>query len=202
MKNPKQEATFTLGDQGSSSEVLTNPRAFVWYKEKNLLLLPAQIQYSANDPVDTYRARSIYQGLFGISILPGSISERFRVSHILPTNDLEKEWKESCAPYLGKSTNNRTCRKLLDGSEYCTTEYNYVPQYCFADSTVESYMAANIWRYNSDFITRSLYRGESFYTLSESSIRSWSFSGTNTPKQTIEFPTSFDIYPIAKPLLR
>ncbi len=61
VKNPKQEGTLTLGDNGSSSEVLTNPRAFVWYKEKNLLLLPAQIQYSAHDPVDTYRAKSIYQ---------------------------------------------------------------------------------------------------------------------------------------------
>lgn len=34
VKNPKQESTLTLGDDGSYSEVLYNPRAFVWYKEK------------------------------------------------------------------------------------------------------------------------------------------------------------------------
>ena len=61
VKNPKQEATLTLGDAGSYSEVLTNPRAFVWYKEKNLLLLPATIMKSANDPSDAYRSQSAFE---------------------------------------------------------------------------------------------------------------------------------------------
>jgi uncharacterized secreted protein with C-terminal beta-propeller domain len=47
VKNPKQEATLTLGDVGSSSDVLSNPRAFVYYKEKNLLLMPATLMTSA-----------------------------------------------------------------------------------------------------------------------------------------------------------
>ena len=185
VKNPKQEATFTLGDQGSSSEVLTNPRAFVWYKEKNLLLLPAQLSYSANDPIDTYRVKSIYQGLIGISITPGKIVEKFRVTHIVPKSDIEKEWRTNCDPYKGSG--KQTCRKLLNGSEYCTTENTYVPPYCFADSTVESYMANQIWNYQSDFINRVLYKGESFYTLSESSTQKWSFSDTKNKSGSIEF---------------
>lgn len=189
VKNPKQEGSLTLGDNGSSSEVLTNPRAFVWYKEKNLLLMPAQIQYSAHDPVDTYRVQSIYQWLIGISITPGSVSEKWRVTHIVSPADMEKKWRAECANYSGSKS--QSCRKLLDGSEYCTTEYNYVPQYCFADSTVESYIAANIWNYSSDFITRALYRGDTFYSLSDSSIKSWNFMNTSSPKGTIEFSSSW-----------
>lgn len=59
--HPKQEATLTIGDRGSSSDVLQNPRAFTYYKEKNLLLLPAYITKSAGDPNDTYRAQSAFQ---------------------------------------------------------------------------------------------------------------------------------------------
>lgn len=61
VKNPLQESSLVLGDAGSSSEVLTNPRAFVWYKEKKLLLLPATLMKSANDKNDPYRAQSAFQ---------------------------------------------------------------------------------------------------------------------------------------------
>ena len=46
---------------GSSSEVLTNPRAFVWYKEKNLLLLPATLMTSAKDSNNTYLSKAAWQ---------------------------------------------------------------------------------------------------------------------------------------------
>ncbi len=45
--NPKQLSTLTLGDAGSYSDVLSNPRLFVWYAKKNLLLLPATLMTSA-----------------------------------------------------------------------------------------------------------------------------------------------------------
>ncbi len=50
-----------MGDAGSSSEVLNNPRAFTWYKEKNLLLLPTTLMTSAKDPNDTYRSSKAFQ---------------------------------------------------------------------------------------------------------------------------------------------
>ena len=150
--------------------------------------MPAQIQYSAHDPVDTYRAKSIYQGLIGISITPGNVSEKWRVTHIAPPDDMEKKWRAECAGYA--PSNKPSCRKLLDGSEYCTTEHNYVPQYCFSDSTVESYIASNIWNYSSDFITRALYKGDTFYSLSDSSIKAWDFADPKNPKGTIYFSGS------------
>jgi Beta propeller domain len=197
VKNPKQEASLIFGDAGSSSEVLSNPRAFVWYKEKNLLLLPATLMKSANDPRDTYRSQSAFQGIVGVSILPKSISEKFRVTHIALDSSLEKKWKDECARYT--STTKPTCQKLLDGSEYCGGGDSYVPPYCYAGSTVETYFASNMWNYQRDFITRALYVGETFYSLSESGIKSWNFSNTTTPKASLSFPASTKsrvIYPV------
>jgi Beta propeller domain len=56
-----QEQSLILGDAGSSSDTLWNPKAFVYYKEKNLLLMPAMIMKSANDKNDPYRSSSAFQ---------------------------------------------------------------------------------------------------------------------------------------------
>lgn len=61
VKNPKQEASLTLGDMGSSSDALWNPKVFVWYKEKNLLLLPATLMTSANNKENTYLSKAVFQ---------------------------------------------------------------------------------------------------------------------------------------------
>lgn len=61
IKNPKREASLALGDPGSSSDALWNPKAFVWYAEKNLLLLPATLMTSANNPENTYLLKSAFQ---------------------------------------------------------------------------------------------------------------------------------------------
>lgn len=49
VKNPQRESTLTLGTAGSSADVLSNPRLFTWYKEKNLLLIPATIMSGYQD---------------------------------------------------------------------------------------------------------------------------------------------------------
>ena len=61
VKNPKQEQSLIIGDVGSSSDILWNPRLFTYYKEKNLLLMPGIFMTSANDPLDTYRSQSAFQ---------------------------------------------------------------------------------------------------------------------------------------------
>ncbi len=197
VKNPRQEASLTLGDAGSSSEVLSNPRAFVWYKEKNLLLLPTTLMKSANDKTDTYRSQSAFQGIVGVSILPNSISEKFRVTHIVLDSTLEKKWKDDCAQYT--STTKPTCQRLLDGSEYCNGGYSYVPPYCYVGSTVETYFASQMWNYQRDFITRTVYLGDTFYSIAESGVKSWSFLNTGSPKASLNFasnPVRSPIYPV------
>ena len=59
--NPKQLSTLTLGDAGSSSEVLQNPRLFTWYAKKNLLFMPATLMTNANDANEPYRNKNAWQ---------------------------------------------------------------------------------------------------------------------------------------------
>lgn len=187
VKNPKQESSLVIGDAGSSSDALWNPRAFVWYKEKNLLLLPATITKTAKDPNDPYRLASTFQGVVGVSILPTSVSEKFRISHISLPKDLEQQWKDECKQYSG-SGSGVSCRKLLDGSEYCTANtYVYVPPYCYAGSTVDTYFANQIWNYSNDFIARVLYIGDSVYTFSPSSAKLWSITNPSAPQWSYIF---------------
>ena len=61
VKNPKREASLTLGDAGSSSDALWNPKVFVWYKEKNLLLIPATLMTSAKNPDNAYLSAKAFQ---------------------------------------------------------------------------------------------------------------------------------------------
>jgi hypothetical protein len=119
---------------------------------------------SANDKSDPYRAQSAFQGLVGVSINPGAVIEKFRITHIAPDASLEKKWKEECAQYSGTAN---SCKTLLDGSTYCGGSTTWVPPYCYAGSTVETYLASNLWNYSRDFVTRALYIGNTFYSLSE-----------------------------------
>lgn len=81
--SPKQLSTLTLGDQGSYSDVLQNPRLFTWYAKKNLLFMPVTLMTSANDKVDTYRNKDAWQGTVALSIDPvGGVKEQSRITHI------------------------------------------------------------------------------------------------------------------------
>ena len=199
VKNPKQESTLTLGDDGSYSEVLYNPRAFVWYKEKWLLLLPATIMKQQHTR-ESYVPQSGFQGLLGIAISSsGWVKEVFRVTHIMPTTEWKDRWLKDCAQYTG-NTGTRVCHKLMNGGEYCEGTSEYVPPYCYADATLDSYIAGNLWNFSDSFITRALYIGEQFYTISNAKIAKWSFSDTSKPLGEIPFKTQNPIsYPLVSP---
>jgi inhibitor of cysteine peptidase len=198
VKNPKQEATLILWDAGSSADALSNPRAFVWYKEKNLLLLPATLMKSANDKNDLYRSQSAFQWVVGVSIMPSSINEKFRITHIALDGDFEKKWKEDCAQYVVPPS-LVVCQRLLDGSEYCPPSTQYVPPYCYAGSTIDTYFALQMWNYSRDFVSRVLYVGDVFYSVAEGGIKSWNFANTASPKASVSFssnPVNPRIYPV------
>lgn len=132
-----------------------------------------------------------------MSINPGSIIEKFRVTHILASKDAEIAWKKDCAQYM--SVAKPVCQKLLDGSDYCPPSNTYVPPYCYAGSTVDTYMASNLWNYSRDFITRALYIGDRFYSLSESGVKSWNFASPSFPTGSVSFVSKSvnnPIYPV------
>lgn len=133
--NPKQLSTLTLGDQGSSSDVLSNPRLFTWYQKKNLLFMPVTLMTSANDKVNTYRNSDAWQGTVALSIDPSNgVKEQSRITHI-DRNGLEAKRTEDCKQY-STTESKPMCYKLIGGGEYCNSSTSYVPPYCYADSSV------------------------------------------------------------------
>lgn len=199
VKNPQRQSTLTLGTAGSSADVLSNPRLFTWYKEKNLLLLPATIMSGYQDTSKQVVTTSAFQGVVGISITPTGISEKFRVTHIARDKNLESDWKKSCDDTF-KTLKEPVCRKLLNGKIYCETNYQYVPPYCYMGSTVDSYFAQNLWNYSDTFIRRAAYIGDTYYTLSDTRISSWRLARPTYPVNSLLLRSSPDTKILPIPL--
>lgn len=169
--NPKQLSTLTLGDQGSNSEVLNNPRLFTWYAKKNLLFLPATLMTSANDKTDTYRSKDAWQGTVALSIDPANgVKEQSRITHI-DRNGLEAKRTADCKQYA-QSENKPVCRTIIGNGEYCyTPSQSYVPPYCFTDSPIGEYFANQLWNFSNDFVIRNLYLDNTLITVSNNRIQ-------------------------------
>ena len=195
-KNPKRESTITIGWAGSSSDVLNNPKLFVWYKEKWLLLMPAiimndqKVQISEDETntgnssedetswIVEKRIASIHwpsttwQGTLILSVKPAGIKELWRITHIDGKN-LENKWKKECASYGKNTIQKPKCYKLIGGWEYCEPiNQQYVPPYCYEWSSIDNYLSQNIWQLNNSFIIRNLYIGDTLYTISNEKMLS------------------------------
>jgi inhibitor of cysteine peptidase len=86
--NPVQQATYEIGDRGSDTPVLTDPKAFLFDKTKNLLAIPVMVaeinesQYPTPIPQWAY-GEPVWQGayVFDISLYHDLILEG-RITHI------------------------------------------------------------------------------------------------------------------------
>lgn len=169
--NPKQLSTLTLGDRGSSSDVLQNPRLFTWYAKKNLLFMPATLMTSAHDTIDIYRNKDAWQGTVALSIDPvNGVKEQSRITHI-DRSGLEAKRTEDCKQYAAVGS-KPLCYKLIGGGEYCSSPSGiYVPPYCYADSPIGEYFANQLWNFSNDFIVRNLYLDNILITVSNNKIQ-------------------------------
>jgi hypothetical protein len=60
---------------------------------------------------------------------------------------------------------------LLDGTQYCAPKkYNYVPEYCFADSNLWEYKARKAYNYRNDYVKRALWIGDTAISISDNKI--------------------------------
>jgi uncharacterized secreted protein with C-terminal beta-propeller domain len=164
----KQKYTKTLWENWSYSEALNNPRMFMWKTSDNKLFLPAQLYKNASD--DQYRRTDFFQWLVTLTIDKDTwISEDFRLTHI-DTSKLEEERTEECSKYTKESTEKK-CVQLIWGWEYCeAVKYNYVPKYCYADSTIWEYLASKSWNYRNSYIKRALWIWDNTYAISNEKI--------------------------------
>ena len=167
----KQKFTKTFWDQGSYSEANNDPRMFMWNADKKLLFLPATL-YTKFNQTD-YRNKDFFQWLLTLSIDKDSgISEKYRVSHI-DNAVIEEERVKECSKYSWTTSNSEPeCHELIGWGEVCDVQQKrqYVPTYCYADSTVWEYLANRGWNYKSQYINRALWIWDDVYTISDSEI--------------------------------
>lgn len=168
----KQKYTMNLGQNGSYSEALNNPRMFIWNKNKELLLLPVQL-YKNEDPVNEYRRTDFFQGLSLININKDSgIEEKWRITHI-DTSGLEAERAKECSKYA-PSTTEPVCKELIGWGQYCAPANrwsSYVPEYCFVDSSIWEYIANRSWNFNKSFVKRALYIWDTVLSVSDDMLQ-------------------------------
>ncbi len=170
----KQLYSKVLWWYGSYSEALNNPRMFMWKSNSNKLLLPVTLY--ENYTTDIYRHKDFFQWLVTLNIDKDKwIEENYRITHIDAT-DLSTKRYEECKKYTTQSTEKK-CVKLIWWWEYCeAADYNYVPQYCYADSTIWEYIANRYWDFSKSFIKRAIWIGNMAYTLSDDLIKASNLS--------------------------
>ncbi|MCH8518974.1 beta-propeller domain-containing protein [Candidatus Gracilibacteria bacterium] len=174
----------TFGGRGSSSEATYNPRMFIWNKNRDTLLLPINItDYDSN-----WRLQDFYNGALAVEINPQGITEIARTTHYdIDEEELEKERQKACEPFLQRDI-EPVCRELINGEIVCeepeSIRRGNIPAYCYADSSVWTYIGQKSWEYHTKNIQRTLYIGDIVYTLSQERVRShdWSLA----EKQTLE----------------
>ena len=169
--NPKQLSTLTLGDQGSSADVLANPRLFVWNAARHLLFTPMTLMTNAKDAKEPYRNSDAWQGTVAISIdTTKGIHEESRITH-LDRSGLEAKRAEECKQYTVVDQ-KPVCQKLIGGGEYCSVpSQGYVPPYCYVSSPIGEYFASQLWNFSNDFVLRNLYLGSNLVTVSNNRLQ-------------------------------
>jgi len=165
----EQLYTETMGGKWSYSEALNNPRMFVWNKERNTLLLPATLY----EKDENWRTKDYYNGLFAIKIDKNSgIQVEEKMTHI-DIAWVEEKRLEECSKY--SSQWEPTCRETINGEIICEDESEYrgyLPNYCFTDTSVWSYIWDKSWEYNDMQMKRALYIWDTVYWISDSKISS------------------------------
>lgn len=88
VENPKEQAKFVIGDRGTDSLALYEHKAFLFNKEKNLLVLPITLaeinktKYSSLESIPPYAyGETVWQGAYVLNINEEEISLRGRITH-------------------------------------------------------------------------------------------------------------------------
>lgn len=188
VKNPKQMYTVDLGEQGSNSEALNNPRLFVWNPTRKLLFLPVTL-YLKKDAT-SYENKDAFQGVEVVSIDKAKgISRVAEMTHI-STDGLHEDRLAACKQYMAPVDSKPACRKLLDGTTVCTdpaTQNRWVPEYCYADATDGAYFASQMWNWQRDFVKRTAFMDNFAYSLADSGIKAWDIDRDFALKSSVDF---------------
>lgn len=86
VSNPVQLARVVIGDRGTDSEALSNPKAFLFDYNRNLVVVPvnlAQINKTLNEPSPSTYGDFVWQGAYVFKVtLAGGFELRGNITHI------------------------------------------------------------------------------------------------------------------------
>jgi uncharacterized secreted protein with C-terminal beta-propeller domain len=83
VSNPIELAKYTIGDRGTESEALTNHKAILFDKEKELLVLPVTIVENKTGTADYYGQEQTFQGAVVMNVsLTDGFSQRGKITHV------------------------------------------------------------------------------------------------------------------------
>ena len=186
--NPTRLSSYTLGGQGSYSDALTNPRAFVWNADRKTLLLPVTLYEKVS--TGSYENKDAFQGLVALSVDDQKgISELARLTHI-SVPDIHAKRLDDCKQYLAPVDTKPACRTLLDGTKICTdpaTTNRWVPEYCYADAADGAYFANQLWNWQRDFVKRVAFLDSWAYTLADSGAKAWDMDRSFAAVSSVDF---------------
>jgi inhibitor of cysteine peptidase len=131
VSKPAQLTSYGIGDRGTDSAALSDPHAFLFDKEKSLLVIPVSLALVSDadrqQQGDSAYGKTVWQGAYVFSLsIDGGFTLKGTVTHLNPA--------------------------LLDSQGHLRNSGDY-------------YSAKNDW------ITRSLYIGNTLYTISNAEIK-------------------------------
>jgi inhibitor of cysteine peptidase len=126
VNSPTQIDNYVIGDRGSDTPVLYEPKAFLFDKSKNLLVIPVSVAIVANKTSAADYGQTVWQGAYVFTLTTSGFTLKGNVTHINAT--------------------------LLNSQGQLIDPNNY-------------------WETQNDWINRSLYIGNTLYTISNDHIK-------------------------------
>ncbi len=152
--NPKETSSIVIGDSGTTSEALTDPKAILFDASKNLLVLPIELYLSTNSTATTSPGATGTAGN-GIAV-PAP-------APMIPTNTYYPQFAwQGIYVFNVDLTNGITIKGNITQLDNAST---YLANPSLA--TTGSYP----WGESQYFIDRSLYIGNVLYTVSQSRVQ-------------------------------
>jgi hypothetical protein len=145
--NPKEMSKVVIGDTGTTSEALTDPKAILFDASRNLLVLPVELYLSANSTA------GVSPGATGTGTAP-----------MIPTGAYSYPqfvW-QGVYVFNVDLTNGITIRGNITQLDNAAA---------FLANPSLAITSSYPWIENQYFITRSLYIGNVLYTLSQSRVQ-------------------------------
>ena len=133
VNSPVQLANYVIGDRGTDSPVLSDPKAFLFDRTKNLLVIPVSLALVDNSTINQYQPKdsaygtTVWQGAYVFSLTEsGGFTLKGTITHLNPA--------------------------LLNSQGQLTNPNDY-------------------YNTQNDWITRSLFIGNTLYTISNAEVK-------------------------------